>query len=354
MKKPKRGIEAYKRETEKNGFLKITKEHRDYGKIARFLLLLDKEDAGNVLKHLTDKEVRKISKEISRTGRVDKVEAETLLRDFGFEKEREPQRVRGGVDTAAEILNRAFGKELGEKYLHQAVPASVEGPFSFLNDLNFEQLKMLLKEESEQVIALVLRYLDPALSSKVISHLDKKIGSAVIKRIAKGGSVSMEVIAGMEESLKEKIRTQGEVVTREIDGTSALAGILKYMKIEDEQKILQSLAEENENVSRNVKEKLFTIDTVLHINRNDLQKVLTELKESEIALILRAVDDDVKEKIRTSLSTGQKLLVDEEDELIGKVPRKEADRQVREFLFLLRKREEEGVFVIMREEEDYL
>jgi flagellar motor switch protein FliG len=354
MKKPKRGIDAYRAETEKTGFLKLTEDQRDYGKIARFLLLLGEEDAGKVLKHLPDNEVRKISGEISRTDRVDKVEAEKLLRDFGFDSEREAHRARGGVDAAADILNRAFGREEGERYLRQAVPDSVEGPFSFLNDLTFEQLKMLLKEESEQVVALVLRYLDPALSSKVISHLGKKQSTAVIKRIAKGGSVSMEVIAGMEESLKEKIRTQGEVETREIDGTSALAGILKYMNIEDEQKILASLADENEIVSRNVKEKLFTIDTVLHIERNDLQKILTELKESEIALILRVVDGDVQKKIRASLSSGQKIMVDEEDELIGKVPLKEADRQVREFLSLLRKREEEGVFTVMREEEDYL
>ena len=368
MEKRRRAINAYRSETDKGkktqtvisdpeertGFLKVTKEKPDYGKIARFLLLLGKDEAVKVLRHLSPEEVETISGEISRTGRVDKVEAENLLKEFGFDREREAARVRGGVDAASEILSKAFGKEEADRYLRKAAPQIIEGPFSFLNDLNFDQLIHLLKGESAQVIALVLRYLDPALSSRVISHLDKKTGASVIKRIAKGGSVSMEVITGMENSLKEKIRTQGEVDSTEIDGTSALASILKYMNIEEEQKILGSLAEENEEISRSIREKLFTIDTVLHIDRNDLQKVLIEFKDRDIAMILRAVDSEVKDKIRKSLSTGQLVLIDEESELLGQVKKSEADRKVREFLELLRKREEEGVFIILREEEDYL
>ncbi|MBI9100527.1 MAG: hypothetical protein JEY91_18760, partial [Spirochaetaceae bacterium] len=283
---------------EPTGFLKLTKEKADYSKIAKFLLLLGKEEAAKVVKHLSPLEVEKISKEISQTKRVDRVEAESLLKEFGFDREKEAVRVRGGAEAAAQILTRAFGKKESDRLLRKAVPQVVEGPFSFLNDLGFEQLILLLKGESAQVIALVLRYLDPALSSKVIEAMDKKISSAVIKRIAKGGAVSTDVIQGMEESLKEKIRNQGQVESEEIDGPSALAEILKYMDIGDEQKILDSLEEDNAEVSRDIKEKLFTIDTVLHINRNDLQKILNEMSEREIAIILRRVDEEVKKKIR--------------------------------------------------------
>ncbi|MBN2658663.1 MAG: hypothetical protein JXR86_16525 [Spirochaetales bacterium] len=377
MDKQRRAIDAYRTETvkgrrapagkdplsaetsenlsgKKTGFLKLTEEKPDYSKIARFLLLLGKDEAVKVLKHLAPEEVETISGEISRTGRVDKIEAENLLREFGFDREKEAVRVRGGAEAASEILTRAFGKEEAERFMRKAVPDIIGGPFSFLNDLSFDQLLLLLKNESPQVVALVLRYLDPALSSRVIAHLDRKAGASVIRRIAKGGSVSMEVISGMETSLKEKIRAQGDVESREIDGTSALASILKYMNIEDEQKILGTLAEESEEISRAIKEKLFTIDTVLHIDRNDLQKVLIELKDRDIAILLRVVDDEVRTKIRQSLSTGQLVLIDEENEILGHVKKSDADRKVREFLGLLRKREEEGAFIVLREEEDYI
>lgn len=340
--------------TVKTGFLKVTGEIPDYSKIARFLLLLGKDEAVKVIRHLSPEEVEKISREISTTKRVDRVEALTLLKEFGFDRERKASRVVGGTEAAAEILTKAFGKEESDRLLRKAVPHDIEGPFSFLNDLEFNQLIMLLKDESVQVIALVLRYLDPSLSSEVIKGVDKKLGTAIIKRIAKGGSVSIDVIRGMEESLKEKIRNQGKVESEEVDGPSALAEILKYMDIEDEQKILGSLEEENVEISRDIKEKLFTIDTVLHINRNDLQKILNEMSEKEIVLILRRVDDEVKKKIRSSISTGRLLLIDEEDEIIGQVKKSEADNQVKDFLSLLRKREEEGAFIIIREEEEYI
>jgi len=366
MKYRNRAINAYKtsaapkeenKDTEKKtpvertGFLKLTKEKADYSKIAKFLLLLGKDEAGKVVKHLSSEEVDRISREISNTKRVDRVEAGELLKEFGFDKEKEAVRVRGGADAASEILTRAFGKEEAERLLRKSVPDAVEGPFSFLNDLEFQQLIMLLKEESAQVIALVLRYLDPVLSSKVIKSIDKSLSTAIIKRIAKGGAVSTEVINGMEDSLKEKIRNQGKVETEAIDGPSALAGILKYMDLDMEQKILSSLEEENAQISREIKEKLFTIDTVLHMDRNDLQKILNELGERDIAMILRRVDEDVKEKIRSSLSSGRKVIIDEEDEILGPVKKSEADERIKDFLRLLRKREEEGAFIVLREED---
>jgi flagellar motor switch protein FliG len=339
---------------ERTGFLKLTKEKADYTKIAKFLLLLGKEEAVKVVKHLSPEEVEKISREISHTKRVDRVEAEVLLKEFGFDSEREAVRVRGGADAAAEILTRAFGKEESDRLLRKAVPDAVPGPFSFLNDLEFDQLILLLKEESTQVIALVLRYLNPTLSSKVINAIDKTLSTSIIKRIAKGGSVSTEVITGMEDSLKEKIRNQGKVDSEVIDGPSALAGILKFMNIEDEQKILDSLSEEDADMGKNIKERLFTIDTVLHIDRNDLQKILNEMSEKEIVLVLKAVDDDVKKKIRSSISTGRLILIDEEDDILGPVKKSEAELQLKDFLKLLRKREEEGAFIIIREEDQLI
>lgn len=339
---------------ERTGFLKLTKEKANYTKIAKFLLLLGKDEAVKVMKHLSPEEVEKVSKEISHTKRVDRVEAEQILKEFGFDKEKQAVRVCGGADAAADILTRAFGKKESERLLRKAVPEAVSGPFSFLNDLEFDQLIMLLKEESAQVIALVLRYLDPALSSKVINAIDKRLSTDIIKRIAKGGSVSVDVINGMEESLKEKIRNQGKVESSKIDGPSALAGILKFMNIEDEQKILESLSEENADMGRNIKEKLFTIDMVLHIDKNDLQQILNEMSERDIVLLLRTVDEEVKNKIRSSISTGRLILIDEEEVIVGSVKKSDAEKQLKDFLSILRKKEQEGAFIVIREEDQYI
>ena len=246
--------------SEPSGFLKLAQEKADYSKIAKFLLLLGKEEAVKVLKKLSAEEVEMISQEISHTKCVDKGEAEGLLREFGFDKEREALGATGGPDAAGEILKKAFGKEEAERYLSKLTPLVSEKPFSFLNDLDFHQLILLMKDESVQVMGLIFLYLDPGLSSKILKTLSQAERTTIIKRIARGGPASMEVIQGMEDSLKEKIRTQGNVKSEEIDGSSALAKILKYMPVEEEQKILQALERENSDLSRDIKEKLFTID----------------------------------------------------------------------------------------------
>jgi flagellar motor switch protein FliG len=126
------------------------------------------------------------------------------------------------------------------------------------------------------------------------------------------------------------------------------------MDISDERRLLDNLEDADPSLAEQVKEKLYTMDTVLHIRDRDLQNILLDMNEKEIALLLKGQAPEIRERINLSLSSRRRLIVADEGDMMGLRPRSEADAAVREFLERLRVGEEAGTFVIIREEADLI
>ena len=102
--------------------------------------------------------------------------------------------------------------------------------------------------------------------------------------------VSQEVIARIEEVLLQKLResakhgadekTEGG---EEVDGRSALAEMMRFMDREDERRLLEELEHNEPELAEQIKSKLYTMDSILNIRDRDLQEILLEFSENDIA-----------------------------------------------------------------------
>jgi len=333
------------------GLLKVAGKEKPYRKVAKFLLLIGKEEAGKVLRHFTEEEVEKIVQEIAEIKRVDPLEAEQLLKEFSYFKKQAPH-PKGGLETARVILTKAFGEELGRAILTRSVPLEEQKLFSFLQDLDPPQLHHLLRSETPAVVAVLFPFLNAEGAAQLLELFDPEFRTQVIQRIARKEKVSREVLLRMEEALREKIHRLGSPVEEvEIDGKTALAEILKYMDVTQEQKILEKLEEEAPLVAEDLKDRLFTIDVLEDMEDRDLQKVLRSLSEKDIALLLKGKPESLRVRVLSNLSERRRLLVSEEYRYLGAVPKKEVDKGTKEFLETLKRMEAQGEIVIHRKGE---
>jgi len=325
------------------------------GRAARLMLLLGIDEAARVMAKLKPDEAEEVAQEIASIRHMDSVEAQRLLDDFREDfADVKARRVRGGVDTAREILITAFGKENAERIILKSLPDAAPKRFAFLNDLSFSQLTNLLRKESPTTLAFVLTYLEPAKASSFLGALPKAKLLQVVLKIARTREVSMELVNTVESALQEKLRHIGKDESDELDGRFVLADILRHMDISDERRLLDSLESTDVALADQVKEKLYTMDSVIHMRDRDLQDVLAEMKEQEIALLLKGQAREIKNRIKLSLSKRRLLMVEDESDIMGGVKRSEADAAVRNFLERLRSGEEEGIFSIIREESDLI
>ncbi len=335
------------------GFIKAGKEPGGYKKTAKFLLLIGKEEASKVLKHFDRDEIEKITREIAVIKNIGKDDISEILEDFNYLKTDGPS-LRGGVDTAREILTAALGEENGMKVFNKVLPFQGQKPFSFLEDIEELQMLLVLNKETVPILSIILSFLTPAKASLVVDSLDPERQKELIIRLAKMKKVDPSVVLQIEYTLKERIRVQGEIVTEEIDGKAALANILKHMDVSSEEQILADISEDNPDLTEDLKEMIFTADTVLQIDDISLQKVLRDFDDNEIAIVIKGKNDNFREKILGNLSERRREFVQSESIRIGSMKRSAVDVSTKDFINYLREMADTGKINILRDTERFI
>jgi flagellar motor switch protein FliG len=330
------------------GFIKETSRDTGYRKAARFLMLLGKEEAGRVLAHMSPGEVEGIAREIARTQSIHESEASKILEEFGYIRETRDLVAQGGIEKAEEMLVSSVGKEKAEEILTRVRKDMAPPPFSFLMDLDVHQTISLLREESPPVLALILSHLEPKTSARILSSFPADVQRQVVPRIARMTKVDPDVVRRAEETLREKVRTAGKVVTEEMDGKAALTEILRYMDPAREKEILAGL---EPNVANEIKKSLFTAEVVFQVPDKDLQAALRDYADREIALLLDAVAEEVRQRILACVSERRRESIRFERDAAGKVGARETTAALDDFLGYLQLLEQKGEIRILRERE---
>ncbi|MFP4373974.1 MAG: flagellar motor switch protein FliG [Spirochaetaceae bacterium] len=321
-------------------------------KAARFLMVLGVDEAAEVLRHLDEADVEAVTREIARIGTMTGREAEDILKQVGAATARAGER-HGGPSVAKKFLSSAFGEErAAEVYAKLGIGESER--FAFLEELEPQQVALLLKEESPPVVATILSTLSAAPAARVVKLMSEERRAEVVLRMARMNAVSPEVLARVEEVLKERIRRQGKLVSNEIDGRGVLASILRHMDLDGERAVLDSLAEEDPELARSIRDRLFTIDSILAIDDRDLQQVLTEFTEREIACVLTGQAERVRSKLLRNVSERRARDVSEEYVHQADIPQKEVSDVQRRFLDHLRRLAEEGSILVRNSDDEYI
>jgi flagellar motor switch protein FliG len=320
-------------------------------KAAKFLLLLGQEEAAGVIKHFKPDEIEKISREIARIDHIDTAEANEILMEFGWLAKSKGVALEGGSATAERMLVAAFGMDKAREMLRKAIPES-HRPFQFLNDFDARQLLVLLKDESAQAMAMILPYLEPKLASQVIAELPNELRNDVVRRIARLEGMAPDIIERVEIVLRDKIARIGRSDTSaRIDGAAVLAGILKHVGGGLEDSILSGIEEDNPDLSRDIRERLFTVDDIHRVADRDVQKGLKDCGEREIALLLKGKSQIFRDKILSNISQSKRTIVLEEYEIMGTVRRDEAEKATRTFLEFFKRRWEAGDLILEGDED---
>ena len=341
------------------GLLKVpvteSKDGKDstYRKVAKFLVLIGEDEAAKVLPLLSEKQIERIILEISSIRTVSNEEAAVIFEEFnGIVKQVKQQ---GGVETAREMLTKAYGAKRADEMIKKAMPLEGKEPFSYLNDLDTERIMLLLKDENVGVQALVLSHISPKKSAKVINLMDPEAKKEVVMRLAKMEPVSPEVLRRIDQGMHEKSLNLTVEESENIDGRNALAQILKKMDISAENDILSTLADEDPDLGQDLRSRLFTLEDVVNADDKYIQGRLREMTEIDIAYLMAGKPDDFKEKILSNISANRRAEVRAQDEIYATKRRSDVDKITGQFLSKLRRAYEDGDLIIHnRNDEEFV
>ncbi|MDR1949049.1 MAG: flagellar motor switch protein FliG, partial [Spirochaetaceae bacterium] len=316
------------------------------------------DEAAKILSSLEPDQIEAISGEIASIRGITGEEAELIFEEFrslltasyGY-----GGASTGGPEAARRLLYAAFGPEKGEAFLQKAIPRLKDNPFDFLANFSGEQTGLLLREESPAAAALILSRLPAQQSAAVLAAIPPDRKLEIVRRIAHQGQISPEVLTRVAAALREKARMISQAGAPAgdapgLDGRNVLAAILKHSDLSFGDRLLNELDEADPDLSRDLKERIYTLEDVIRAEDKPIQEKLRTMEDRDIVLLLKSRSEGFAEKILSNISAGRRESIREEGELIGSVPKREVDEAARNFLAWFRQGREEGRILLLDED----
>lgn len=326
------------------GLVKIpassTEKDSIYRRVAKFLVIVGIDEAAKILPHLTEEQTEKIIPEIASIQKITPEESASILEEF--ESLVEKAREEGGLETARNILTKAYGSEKAEDMLKKSVKYPDGKPFDYLSDANAERIKVLIDGESDAVKSLVLSQIEPKKAAKVINLMDVDDKKKIVLRLAKMKPVAPEVLAEIDRSLHEKLLTQNTENSQNMDGRGALAQILKRMNPSVENSIINTLSEQDPELGEDLRKRLFTEEDVIGSDDRFIQNYLHDMEDRDIAVLIYGKNDAFREKILSNVSKNRRRVILDEESMIHHLTKSDSEKMTSSFYSVLRRAWENG------------
>jgi flagellar motor switch protein FliG len=317
-------------------------------KSAILLLSLGYEQCAEVLKLLTDEQVRQISEAIAWLGEVAPEHTETVLVEFIRNSGHSASTTSGGLARARRILAAAFGQEVARK-MTERLPRKSRGDqpdFTSLEEAEPERLANFLGSEHPQTIALVLAHLPPERSSRVLAALPEGLRPEVTMRLASLDATSPQVLGRIAQVLDQKIKALGRPNRQPAGGVRAVAELLNRVEPAIAEVILAQVEERDEKTAKQVRNMLFVFEDFLALDAKGLKELIGKVDRKVLTVALKGTSEDLQAHIYATLSKRGAEMMREDMEALGPVKIREVEGAQQQIIQIARDLEKQGVLAL--------
>jgi len=326
-------------------------------KAAALLVLLGPDIASEILRHLDEDSIEKLSAGMVRMQSLPQDEKDELIGEFILELKRTAKNSTGGINRARKMIVDAFGEEKADELVKKIESRDTESNFKFLNELEDSMLVTLLKDEQPQIIALVIKFIAPQKAGMVLKSLtpDKSRDTGV--KMARMSNPSAEAAVAVARALKKRYREMKRTDEEKgiMGGVESLASIMSHMSSEQERNLLKGMDITVPNLSKEIMEMIFTFDNIANLSNKEIRLLIDEINDDfTIAKSLKGAEDDIKFKILRNMSQNRAEGVLSEMSAMGAVRLKDVE-ECRDYIVgIMRELNENGLIVLRRDGEIYV
>jgi flagellar motor switch protein FliG len=324
-------------------------------KAAILMVSLGAQASSEIMKHLDTELLEELTFEIASLGSIPPELKRQVLEEFHQMAQAKDFISFGGVDYARETLNKAVGVDKAAEILTKLESAIKETPFELVKRADPSQILGFIQDEHPQTIALVLAHLSLSVASMVLAALPEELQTDVIYRISSMEQTSPEIIRDVEVVLERKLASVLRPEMTKVGGVKNVAELLNRVDRTTEKNILRKLAEHDPELASEVRSLMFVFDDIVMVTDAGIQRMLKEIDNKDLSLALKAVTEEVKNKIFSNMSNRAAEMIKEDMDYMGPVRLRDVEASQMRIVETIRRLEDAGEIVILgRGDEDQL
>jgi len=195
----------------------------------------------------------------------------------------------------------------------------------------------------------------PDAAALVLSGLSEETQRDVAVRVATMDRTSPDIIAVVENALEKRLSS----FTQQSDlssagGVQSLVEVLNRTDRATERLIFEGLDDHDANLADEVRSRMFVFEDIITLDDRAVQQILRRVDTKDLALALKGMRVEVRDKVMSNLSSRAAETLDEDISLLGSVRLSAVEEAQGAVVRIIRELEEAGEIVLVRSMEEFI
>ena len=311
-------------------------------KSAILLLSLGEEEAAEVLKLLSPKEVQKLGAAMAKLKNVPRQKIHSVLEEFHKRAAGQSPLGLDSTDYIKSVLTKALGNEKANFILERILQSGDTSGIEGLKWMEASNVAELISNEHPQIIASILVHLERDHAAEILTHLPDRLKGDVILRVATLDGIQPNALRELNDVLSKMLTGSEHLKKAALGGVRAAAEILNHIGNKHEAIVMEAIKEHDVDLAQNIVDEMFTFDSLIDVDDRGLQLLLREVQSDSLVVALKGASEDLRERIFKNMSQRAADMLREDLDAKGPVRLSEVEAEQKDILKVVRRLVEEG------------
>ncbi|MBX9961178.1 MAG: flagellar motor switch protein FliG [Burkholderiaceae bacterium] len=313
---------------------------------AVLLMSLGEEEAAEVFKHLSPKEVQKLGEAIAKTKSITRERVDDVVTKFTNVAAAQSLLVSDSGDYVRSVLRRALGDDKAALLIDRILQGGDVSGIESLKWMDPLSVAELLRNEHPQIVAAILVHLDFDQSADILKNLTERQRNEVMLRIATMEGIQPTALKDLNEVLFKVLAGGDKIRKASLGGIKTAAEMINLMGTVIEGTVLESIRSHDPDLAQKIMDKMFVFDDVMKLDDKAIQMILKEVASESLIVALKGASPELRDKFLSNMSSRAAESLREDLESRGPMRLSEVEAQQKEILKIVRRLADEGQIVI--------
>jgi flagellar motor switch protein FliG len=264
----------------------------DADRAAVMVMLLEDDQAANLLAHLEPHELRLLGEKMCALGEIQPEVIAHAIANFVERTEKMGLIAHDRVGHVRSLMTKAVGNVKADNLMQRIQPDPPKSSsLELARWLTPQALVPLVKGEHPQAIAVLLVQLDPEVAAEVLHALPVDIQPEVVHRIATLGPVSPEAIQMLEELMSRKIGESHGQGPLTIGGPREAADIINNAGKAMEKRVMPEITKIDKAIAKEIESEMFKFEHLFALNPQAMGSLLREVDNDTLIDALKGISE---------------------------------------------------------------
>lgn len=311
-------------------------------KAAVVLMALGKDQAAVVMKHLSESEVKKLSRAFMTVQEVDREMQRTIVGEFQTMLRSAEKVVVDGREFAKDVIGAAFGTDTGDSLLEYITGSRKEPLSALIGDIPQNIVDNFIQSEHPQTMAFLLTKMSPEQAADLLGKMPDEMQTDVLVRVSQLEHVKADVVDEVREVLRTQLRGVSMGQEEELGGPKATADILNFVDRNNEERILTEIEEQFPELAEEIRNLMFTFEDIAKIDDRSVQTILKEVPRDQLVVALKTASEDLRGLLFRNISARAAEMLKDDLESLGPTKLKDVEKAQQGIVDIVRRLEAEG------------